>query len=272
MTETMIKTMIKNRSKAARKNPEQKTPELLGNGRPCLFIAPHAVYRVLFKFFGPQGWWPVTPRGGALPVYEPNRSRQLAEKEKFEIALGAILTQNTSWKNVERTLANLNKAGLISPEKILKTRPSRLRKIIRPSGFFVQKEIKIRLFCRHLAAKHAKGISKWLEYPDLEGLRAELLGIYGIGPETADSILLYAGGRLKFVVDAYTMRLGQKIGWYKKITYAQAQSFFEKQLPLSVKCWQEFHALIVRFSKDFCRKIPVCAGCPLKRRRLKAED
>lgn len=224
---------------------------------------PHQVYSILLRRFGPRGWWPVTPRGGLKPRYHPGVNFKTGEREKFEISIGAILTQNTAWKNVERALENLNRAKLLSPRAITGTRALKLQKIIRPSGFFVQKEIKIRTFCKHLLEKHPEGLGKWLETAPLEDLRQELLGIRGIGPETADSIILYAGRRLKFVVDAYTMRLGERLGWYRNAGYAQVQVFFERRLPRSAKCYQEFHALIVELAKNFCRKKPECAKCPL---------
>ncbi len=228
---------------------------------------PYQVYSILLRRFGPQGWWPVTPRGGWKPRYHPGVNFKTGEREKFEISIGAILTQNTAWKNVERALENLNRAKLLSPWAIAGTRALKLQKIIRPSGFFVQKEIKIRTFCKHLLEKHPEGLGKWLKTAPLEDLRQELLDIRGIGPETADSIILYAGQRLKFVVDAYTMRLGERTGWYRNAGYAQAQNFFESRLPHSVKCYQEFHALIVELAKNFCRKKPECAECPLKNGR-----
>lgn len=123
----------------------------------------------------------------------------------------------------------------------------------------------IREFSGYLLDAHNGEIGQWLKNTPLKELREELLGMRGIGPETADSIILYAGGRPKFVIDAYTLRLAGRIGWLKNAGYAQAQIFFEKNLPRSVRCWREFHALIVELGKRHCMKTPRCAGCPLRR-------
>ncbi|MFH1618339.1 MAG: hypothetical protein ABIG11_00380 [bacterium] len=211
---------------------------------------------------GTQGR-PFTPEGKTAAHYHQGIWPKLSGRNKFEICLGAILTQNVAWRNAERALENLNRAGLLSPSAVLNAPASKMRRLIRPSGFFIQKEARVRRFCSHILKKHPEGVAEWLKRASLDTLRKELLGLHGVGPETADSIMLYAAERPKFVVDAYTLRLCERMAWFKCGTYHQAQDFFEAGLPRSVKIWQEFHALIVRLCKEHCRKTPECSGCPL---------
>ncbi|MFA5161352.1 MAG: hypothetical protein WC421_03815 [Elusimicrobiales bacterium] len=234
--------------------------------------APRAVYRRLLDFFGPQGWWPVTEKGAARPGYHPGDYSAGGGAARFEMALGAILTQNTAWANAERALENLNRAGVRTPGRLLKTPPARLRALIRPSGYFAQKEKKLRLFCRHLAAKPGSDMAAWLGGGAAAALREELLSLWGIGPETADSILLYAGEKKVFVVDAYTLRTGGRLGWFgPDAGYARAQEFLEASLPRSARVYNEFHALLVALGKNYCRKKPRCGGCPLYDKNGKSE-
>jgi len=226
--------------------------------------APYKIYSALASVFGPQGWWPVTPEGHVRPLYKRGRFKLRSDRERFEVAVGAILTQNTAWTNVERALVNLNVAGGISPETVLKTDSARLAGLIRSSGYYVQKEKKLRLFSEYLVAKHPEGLGKWLGGP-LTGVRAEILSLWGIGGETADSILLYAGARKTFVADAYTVRLGRRMGWFETNDYDAVKNFFEKALPRDLEVFNEFHALIVALGKDFCKPRPLCAECPLRR-------
>lgn len=222
---------------------------------------PLQLYRALLKNFGPQGWWPVTPRGGFQAVYEPRRARALSEREQFEICVGAILTQNTAWTNVMKALEALHRARLMDPQTIAGSPQPRLAKFIRSSGYFRQKAKKLKLFARYLVENYDGAVGKLLKKP-LSGLREELLALHGVGPETADSMLLYAGGRPAFVVDAYTRRIGVRIGFFKTQDYRAVQSFFERRLPKSVSLYNEFHALLVALGKDFCRTRPQCSACP----------
>lgn len=235
---------------------------------------PREVYRRLLRAYGPQGWWPLTPPGGGSPVYRPGREAVLTERERAEICVGAILTQNTNWGNVQRALEGLHGAGVWGLRDILRLSSRRLESLIRPSGYFRQKARKLRVFARHAlkpsprSAAFAAGASRprslgaWLSGA-LKSLRRELLGLWGVGPETADSILLYAGGRPVFVVDAYTLRIGSRLGWFGKAGYERVQSYLVRRLPTSPKLYAELHALLVALAKGHCRAKPVCAGCPL---------
>ncbi len=218
-------------------------------------------YRRLLRAFGPQGWWPVTPDGEYRPRYHPGKLLDPTEREATEIAFGAILTQNTAWWNVERALEGMRRSRAVDLRAVERMPPGRLGRMIRSSGYFRQKAIKLKAFARHALAK-GTGLRRWLG-GNLAALREELLEIHGIGPETADSILLYAGGRPAFVVDAYTLRIGGRVGWFKAAGYAEAQRYLTQRLPRSVRVYQEFHALLVALAKYFCRPEPLCGGCPL---------
>ena len=200
------------------------------------------IYRLLYDHYGPRHWWPAeTP---------------------FEVVIGAILTQNTNWSNVEKAIANLRAAGVLTSASILALETAELEDLIRPSGFFRQKAERLQLFCRHLRERHANDLARLLDQ-DLEPARAELLSLKGIGPETADSILLYAGERPSFVVDAYTGRLFGRLGLLDGTEkYAEIRAMFMNGLPIDVDLYNEYHALIVIHCKDFCRKRPLCAQCP----------
>ncbi|MEK7384670.1 MAG: hypothetical protein AAB262_15485, partial [Elusimicrobiota bacterium] len=157
--------------------------------------APIAVYRRLLAGYGAQGWWPLTPRGGGTPVYEPSRTRALSESERVEICVGAILTQNTNWGNVERALVSLRRAAPRLSWQALADMPSRrLRAAVRPSGYFRQKTRKLKVFARAVLAGGGDTLG-WLASGCVARRREELLGLWGVGPETADAVLLYAAGR-----------------------------------------------------------------------------
>jgi len=201
-------------------------------------------YRALFSSFGPQHWWP--------------------GETQFEVIVGAILTQNTSWTNVERAIANLRGAKLLSPAAIARMPLGRLEQLIRSSGYFRQKARKLKAFCDFLGAAYGGSLKKMFETPTAT-LREQLLGVFGIGPETADSILLYAGQHGVFVADAYTKRLLARHGWVdEKTSYEEVRSMVERQFPGDVERFNEFHALIVSVGKQFCRpRQPLCGECPL---------
>ncbi|MDD4004382.1 MAG: hypothetical protein PHW69_04170 [Elusimicrobiaceae bacterium] len=223
---------------------------------------PYRIYAALISSLGPQGWWPVTPAGKFRPEYKRRGFYLKTERERFEVAAGAILTQNTTWKNAEKAIINLNLAGGATAELILAAPPEKLRELIRPSGYYTQKEKKLRIFAEHVVRRHGGRVGEWLGGP-FDAVRAELLALWGIGPETADSILLYAGERVTFVVDAYTLRLARRMGWLRNADYDLAKRFFENSLPRELKIFNEFHALTVALGKDFCRPKPHCADCPL---------
>jgi len=205
------------------------------------------VYERLFAAFGPQHWWP-----GDTPL---------------EICVGAILTQNTAWVNVEKAIANLKAAGLLDGEResiarLLAMPDDDLAALIRPSGYFNLKVKRLKGFLRFVQAETGGDLSALFKQP-LAELRPKLLAVYGVGPETADSILLYAGGLPTFVVDAYTLRIMSRLGVAGEgVTYHQMQEVFEKALPRDVGLFNEYHALLVALGKDWCRpRGPRCGGC-----------
>lgn len=198
----------------------------------------------MFDALGPQRWWP-----GETP---------------FEVVIGAILTQNTNWSNVEKAIRNLKAAGRLSPEGIHELDVTELAQLIRPSGFFNVKARRVKAFINWLFSRHEGSLSKMFAQ-DLEILRDDLLSVKGIGPETADSILLYAGNFPTFVVDAYTHRIFSRHGFIpEESTYDEMKSFFEGNLPKDVKLYNEYHALLVNIGKIFCKPKKVCEPCPLR--------
>jgi endonuclease-3 related protein len=205
-------------------------------------------YNALFTHFGPQHWWPA--------------------KTPFEVVIGAILTQNTSWSNVERAISNLRAARLLSPRAISKVPLPRLERLIRPSGYFRQKARKLKSFCEFLRVEYRGSLKRMFATPTIV-LREKLLGVFGIGPETADSILLYAGGHPVFVVDAYTKRVLARHGWADQdAKYEEVRWIFEREFPGDARRFNEFHALIVNTGKQFClTRDPLCHACPLGRYR-----
>ncbi|MCL4219371.1 MAG: endonuclease III domain-containing protein [Candidatus Hydrogenedentes bacterium] len=202
------------------------------------------VFKRMERHYGPTGWWP-----GETP---------------FEIAIGAILTQNTAWANVEKAIANLKSAKLLGPRKILGCPDDMLHSALRPSGYFRVKAIRVRAFCQYLVERHRGSMARMAATP-LAQLREELLAISGIGPETADDILLYACEKPVFVVDAYTRRILSRHGVVDpEIGYEDLRALFESHLPKDVALFKEYHGLLVYVGKDYCRKRPRCEQCPLK--------
>lgn len=202
------------------------------------------IYHRLYQAYGPQGWWP-----GESP---------------FEIMVGAILTQNTSWRNVERALARLKAEGLLSPERLYALPLEELSERLRPAGTYRVKAARLRAFLEYLFRVH-EGDPGRLAQGELETVRRALLAVPGIGPETADSILLYGAGHPTFVVDAYTMRLLERLGLLPAgASYADCRTLFMAHLPPDPQLFNEYHALIVRHGKERCRKRgPRCSSCPL---------
>ncbi len=187
------------------------------------------IYQILLNHFGKQKWWPC--RTG----------------DRFEIIVGAILTQNTNWKNVDKALDNLIKNKMLSKNKIKKIPISRLSALIKPAGYYNQKAKKLKAFVKYNG----------------KITRASLLSIWGIGYETADSIMLYAYNKPYFVVDAYTKRIFSRLGLIKTQDYEYVRNYFESKLPKSISVYKEFHALIVELAKRHCKKEPLCRECPL---------
>jgi endonuclease-3 related protein len=203
------------------------------------------IYRLLYDKFGPQHWWP--------------------GETGFEIIVGAILTQNTNWANVEKAIANLKSAECLTPEKLHHLDVARLAALIRPAGYFNIKAKRLKSFLSWLFEKYDGRLTA-LENLDTDRLRAELLAIKGIGRETADSILLYAFDRPVFVIDAYTARVVFRHGLIAPDAgYEQLREFFESSLPADTQLFNEYHALLVRLGKEFCRPKAGCPGCPLEK-------
>ena len=219
------------------------------------------IYYILLKEYGAQGWWPIVNNKTLLCEYHVNAPRN--ESEALEICFGAILTQNTNWKNVEKALANLNKNNIIDAKKIIAISKKKLAEIIKSSGYNNQKAKKLKNFCQFLLNNY-NGKLNLLFKNNTYILRKELLSINGIGPETADSIILYSAKKSIFVIDAYTKRILNRIG-YKQNKYEQLQKLFMESLPDNEKLFNEYHALLVQLGKNICKKIPLCSKCPLNR-------
>ncbi|GMR03548.1 MAG: endonuclease III domain-containing protein [Gammaproteobacteria bacterium] len=202
------------------------------------------VYHLLFAANGRQHWWP--------------------GDSAFEIMVGAVLTQNTAWSNVEKAIANLKRAKALSPKAIANAHPRRLATWLKPSGYFNIKAKRLRAFCKWLIEQG--GVAKLKKIPT-EALRHALLSVHGIGPETADDILLYAFDRPVFVIDAYTRRIFSRLGLIKGDEgYETLRAMFEQALGRDVTLFNEYHALIVIHGKDICRKRPRCDDCCLAKR------
>lgn len=201
------------------------------------------IYSRLLSAFGRQHWWP-----GDGP---------------FEVMIGAILTQNTNWGNVERAIKNLKRAKALTPAAIHEMSHERLAELIRPAGYFNVKAKRLKAFIEFFINRYSGRVSR-MRKVDTETLRRELLGVNGIGPETADSILLYALERPVFVIDAYTKRVLSRHGIMDgSESYERFQELFHTALSCDVQLFNEYHALLVRLGKDFCKPRPRCEGCPL---------
>lgn len=221
----------------------------------------HTIYNILLKSLGPQNWWPTTLEGQLHPTY--HGKRPLTEKQLFEICIGAILTQNTAWKNVEKAITNLNKSNLIDVNKINSVNEKRLASLIKSSGYYNQKAKKLKHFSNFLIKNYGSNLETFLS-KDITPLREELLSIKGIGPETADSIILYASEKPIFVIDAYTKRIFSRLGFCKPaVSYDELQNLFHKNLQKNHNMFNEYHALLVELGKNYCRKKPLCSKCPL---------
>jgi endonuclease-3 related protein len=200
-----------------------------------------AIYRRLFRHYGPQHWWP-----GDTP---------------FEVMVGALLTQNTSWSNVERAIGNLAAADSLDARTIARMTPARLARLLRPAGYFNVKTRRLQNFCRWYLQHGGYDALRAL---DTETLRRALLSVNGVGLETADDMALYAFRRPVFVIDAYTRRIFSRLGLDNgKEGYEALRRMFERRLPGDVQLFNEYHALIVRLGKDVCRKRPRCGECCL---------
>ena len=201
------------------------------------------IYRLLFERYGPQHWWPA--------------------REPFEVIVGAILTQSTAWTNVEKAITNLKATGKLSPQLLRSLPDEELASLIHPCGYYNVKARRLKAFSRWLGEHYDDNLQKLFSC-DTVLLRRELLGIYGIGEETADSIMLYAGNKPVFVIDAYTRRIIDRLGLTPPDpSYAAYQALFKANLPSDAGLFNEYHALLVRHAKEVCRKSPLCRDCCL---------
>lgn len=202
------------------------------------------MYYALFNAFGPQHWWP--------------------GETAFEVAVGAILTQNTNWGNVEQAINNLKRQKALNAETLHKMPHKKLASLIMPAGYFNVKAKRLKEFLNFLT-NHYKGSMKKMEAEDTYTLRQGLLSVNGIGPETADSILLYALNKPIFVIDAYTKRVLQRHNLIsEKAAYHEIQELFHKNLPKDIKLFNEYHALFVRVGKEYCKPKPKCEDCLIR--------
>ena len=205
------------------------------------------IYNLLLEHFGHQHWWPTIDN----------------KNPKIEIMIGAILTQQTTWKNVEKAIRNLKNANLIDPKKLYNLPVNDLENLIKSCGFYKVKARRLRNFLKYFVENFDGNVNKMFNR-SLEELRRDLLSVNGIGQETCDSILLYVGEVPVFVVDAYTYRLCKRYPIIHSNNYEDVREFFEKNLPKDVNLFKEFHALIVELGKNFCKTKPLCDDCPLK--------
>jgi endonuclease-3 related protein len=202
-----------------------------------------AIYRTLLRFFGEQGWWPAeTP---------------------FEVIVGAMLTQNTAWRNVEQAIENLKEEGVLTPQGLRTVDETRLAGLIRPAGYYNVKAKRLKGLMTFLDKEYGGDLQRMFAEP-LASLREKILMVKGVGPETADSILLYAGEKPIFVVDAYTRRVLSRHGIIDGASYGEIQDLLMRSLPSDVSLFKEYHALFVRLAKTFCKTKPLCKGCPLE--------
>jgi endonuclease-3 related protein len=202
------------------------------------------IYRLLFASYGPQHWWPADTT--------------------FEVMVGAILTQSAAWGNVEKAISNLKQAEALTPVSLRQLPIDELAKLIYPSGYYKAKALKLKKFVERLEEAYQDSLDKLFSL-DIPQLRNELLSIHGIGPETADSIILYAAHNPTFVIDAYTRRIISRLGLSpQRDDYAAFQALFMDNLPADEKLFNEYHALFVRHGKESCKKAPLCDHCCLK--------
>jgi len=223
-------------------------------------LTPYKLYNILSDHFGQQNWWPIDREYHIENNSDP----------RFEIIIGAILTQNTAWSNVEKALKNLKTKKILNIKEISNVEIETLQKMIKPSGFFNQKSKRVKNLASYIDNKYNSNLELFFNR-EIKEIREELLSIDGIGPETADSIILYAGNLPIFVVDAYTKRVCERIPLNTKLIYDDIQKYFEKNLSKKyhtkelTQIYNELHALIVTLAKNFCKKKPECKKCILQK-------
>ncbi len=202
------------------------------------------IYRRLLDSYGPQHWWPA--------------------EEPFEVMVGAILTQSAAWRNVEKAITNLKTAGSLSPQALRRSSLAEAAALIRPCGYYNAKARKLKTLAQWLGENYHDNLEE-LFSASIDHLRQQLLSIWGIGPETADSIVLYAANKPVFVIDAYTRRIISRIGLEPDSnSYGAYQSLFMEALPADVGLFNEYHALLVCLGKNACRRQPLCRQCYLR--------
>ncbi len=202
------------------------------------------IYHRLLARFGPQHWWPAD--------------------EPFEVIVGAILTQSAAWSNVEKAITNLRGAGALSPRALRKLPRAKLAELVHPSGYYNAKALKLKGFAYWLGNHYDDDLDRLFAL-DAEEMRQQLLSVHGIGPETADSIILYAAGKPIFVIDAYTRRIISRLGLApEKDSYAGYQALFMENLPPDAQLFNDYHALLVCQGKNVCRRQPLCGECCLR--------
>jgi len=223
-------------------------------------ITPQLLYNILLEHFGKLNWWPT----------DINYHKKIGSDPRFEVIVGAILTQNAAWSNVEKALINLKNKKLVDIKKISKIDIKILKEMIKPTGFFNQKAKRLKDIAVFLESRYQANLDKFFKR-SLKEIRKELLMLNGIGPETADSILLYAGNLPIFVVDAYTKRICKRLPIKINPTYDDIQNYFQKNLLKKYKkneiskIYNELHALIVIHAKTYCKNKPECTICPLQK-------
>jgi endonuclease-3 related protein len=201
-------------------------------------------YEKLFAKYGPQQWWPA--------------------QTKFEVLVGAVLVQNTAWRNVEKALENVREAGVLDPHRLHQLPVEELAELIRPAGYYRVKAQRLRNLLKLVVEQYDGDLDAMFSGPP-DILREELLAVRGVGPETADAILLYAGEKPAFVVDTYAQRVLARHGWIDfDADYHMIQEHILSELPSDVRLYNEYHALLVRVGKDHCKTAPKCEGCPLQ--------
>jgi len=223
-------------------------------------LTPYTLYKILLENLGNQNWWPM----------DKNYHEKHGSDPRFEIMVGAILTQNTAWSNVEKALISLKSKNTLDIKKISEIDIKSLQNMVKPSGFFNQKAKRLKNLASHLHEHYHDNLSYFFDR-DIDVIREGLLSLNGIGPETADSILLYAGNLPIFVVDAYTKRICKRLPLETNVSYDEIQQYFERELGKKyskeklTQIYNELHALIVVLGKNYCKKKPECNKCFLKR-------
>ena len=222
-------------------------------------LTPSSLYDILLKEFGNLNWWPMDKN-----YHENNDS-----DPRFEVIIGTILTQNTAWSNVEKAINNLKEKNMLEIKKIFNNDYKILSHLIKPSGYFNQKAKRLKDLALYIEKNYNGNLDLFFNR-ELLVIRDELLSLNGIGPETADSILLYAGNFPIFIVDAYTKRICQRIPFKVDTKYDHIQKFFQSELSKAfeknelIKVYNELHAQIVILGKTYCKKKPDCNNCPLQ--------